>query len=120
MHLHKFAATGLAFAGLSLGLAHTAETANANPLLPATNLEFNVFSGTFTPPKDFFTHAQPTGWAIGAAAQIENLIYVGQQGSEGYFGPGPGNIYGVYGTFSNTVPPGTNFYQADGNPEFES
>ena len=34
----------------------------------------------------------------------------------------PGNIYAVYTNpgFSVTVPPGTNFYQADGNPQFES
>ena len=34
----------------------------------------------------------------------------------------PGNVYAVYTNpgFSATVPPGTNFYQADGNPEFES
>ncbi len=116
MLLSKPAITGLSAIGLVLGLAYSAEA----DVLPVTNLAFNVFSGTFTPPKDFFTHAQPTGWSIGAAAQIDNLIYVGQQGSEGFFGPGPGNIYGVYGTFSNTVPAGTNFYQADGNPQFES
>ncbi len=104
--------------GLVLGTAYSAKA----DVLPVTNLEFNQFDGTFTPPKDFFTNAQPTNWSIGAAAQIDNLIYVGQQGSEGYFGPGPGNIYGVYTNpgFSNTVPPGTNFYQADGNPQFES
>ena len=118
MTLCKSATIGLSAIALSLGLAYSAKAA----VLPVTNLEFNVFSGTFTPPKDFFTHANPTGWSIGAAAQIDNLIYVGQQGSEGFTGPGPGNIYGVYTTpgFSVTVPAGTNFYQADGNPQFES
>ncbi len=71
-------------------------------------------------PKNFFTTVQPTGWSIGAAAENANLIYVGQQGSEGYSNQSNGNIYGVYGTFSNTVPAGTNFYQADGNPQYES
>lgn len=113
----KSAAIGVSVIALSLGLAYSAQ---ADTVLPVTNLGFNTFSGTFTPPKDFFTHAQPTGWSIGAAAENDNLIYVGNQGSEGYFGPGPGNIYGVYGTFSDTVPAGTNFYQADGNPQYES
>jgi PEP-CTERM motif len=119
MLLRKSAAIGLAAIGLSAGLAYSTQA----DVLPVTNLTFNVFSGTFTPPKDFFTHAAPTGWSIGAAAQIDNLIYVGQQGSEGFTGPGPGNIYGVYDTtpgFSVTVPAGTNFFQADGNPQFES
>jgi hypothetical protein len=106
-----------AFTG-SLLLAFSAQA----DLLPVTNLGFNVFSGTFTTPKDLFTHAQPTGWSIGPAAISEDLIYVGQQGSESFFGPGPANIYGVYANpgFSVTVPPGTNFFQADGNPDFES
>jgi hypothetical protein len=80
MLLRKSAVIGLAAIGLSAGLAHSAKA----DVLPVTNLDFNVFSGTFTPPKDFFTHANPTGWSIGAAAQIDNLIYVGQQGSEGF------------------------------------
>jgi hypothetical protein len=115
----KGAALGVSAIALALGMA---ASANAD-VLPVTNLEFNQFDGTFTTPKDFFTHAQPTNWSIGAAAAIDNLIYVGQQGSEGFTGPGPGNIYGVYDNnpgFSNTVPAGTNFYQADGNPQFES
>ena len=51
-----------------------------------------------------------------------SLIYVGQQGSEELYWHGAGNIYPVYTNpgFSNTVPAGTNFYQADGNPEFEN
>jgi hypothetical protein len=119
MKLRKSALIGVSAIALSLGLAYSAKA----DVLPVTNLQFNTFSGTFTPPKDFFTHAAPTNWSIGPAAISDNLIYVGQQGSEGFTGPGPGNIYGVYDTnpgFSNTVPPGTNFYQADGNPEFES
>jgi hypothetical protein len=113
----KTAVVALTAIGLSLGLACSAE---ADAILPVTNLGFNSFTGTFTPPKDFFTHAMPTSWSIGSVAENSNLIYVGQQGSEGYTGPGPGNIYGVYGTFSDTVPAGTNFYQADGNPQYES
>ncbi|HXC91454.1 MAG TPA: PEP-CTERM sorting domain-containing protein [Stellaceae bacterium] len=117
MLLRKSAAIALTGVGLSLGLAGAAEAA---AVLPVTNLQFNTFSGTFTPPKDFFTHADPTGWSIGSVAENANLIYVGQQGSEGYSNQSNGNIYGVYGTFSDTVPAGTNFYQADGNPQYES
>ncbi len=49
------------------------------------------------------------------------MTYVGQQGSEGYTGTG-GNIYPVYTNpgFSVTVPAGTNFFQADGNPQYEN
>ena len=115
MLLHKSTAIGLAAVALSLGLAYTADPAKAD-VLPVTNLGFNVFSGTFTPPKTLFTTAAPTGWSIGAAAQISNLIGVGNQGSEG----SSQGVYAVYGTFSDTVPAGTNFFQADGNPQFES
>jgi PEP-CTERM motif len=117
MTFHKPTAVALTAIGLALGLACSAEAA---AVLPVTNLQFNTFSGTFSPPKDFFTNADPTGWSIGAAAENANLIYVGQQGSEGYSSTNTGNIYGVYGTFSDTVPAGTNFYQADGNPQYES
>jgi len=113
------ATIGLSAVGLSLGLAYSAK---ANPMLPVTNIAFNQLTNPLTQAKDFFTLVQPTGWSIGAAAQIDNLIYVGQQGSEGFSDQSHGNIYGVYTTpgFSVTVPAGTNFYQADGNPQFES
>jgi hypothetical protein len=103
-----------ALAGLSL-LAYSSQA----DILPVSNIAFNVLTNPLTLQKDFFTAVAPTGWSVGAGG---NLIYVGQQGSEGFFGPGPGNIYGVYTNpgFSVTVPPGTNFYQADGNPGFES
>ena len=121
MLLRKSAVIGLAAIGLSAGLAYSAKA----DVLPVTNLEFNAFDpgSSFIPPKDLFTQVKPTGWSIGAAAQIDNLIYVGQQGSEGLSGNRPGaNIYPVYTNpgFSITVPAGTNFYQADGNPQFES
>jgi hypothetical protein len=114
MKLRKSAAIGVSAIALSLGLACSAE---ADTMLPVTDLQFNTFSGTFTAPKDSFTTAAPTGWSIGPAAENENLIFVGNQGSEGSSANG---TYGVYGTFSNTVPAGTNFYQADGNPQYES
>jgi hypothetical protein len=105
-----------ALAGLSL-LAYSAQ---ANLVLPVTNLGFNVINGSFITPKDFFTQVQPAGWSIGQS--LGNLIYVGHQGTEGFNNQGHGNIYDVYTNpgFSVTVPPGTNFYQADGNPAFQS
>jgi PEP-CTERM motif-containing protein len=118
MLLSKPAITALSAIGLVLGLAYSAEA----DVLPVTNLQFNNLTNPLTQQKDFFTVVQPVGWSIGAAAQIDNLIYVGQQGSESFSDQSHGNIYGVYSNpgFSNTVPPGTNFYQADGNPQFES
>jgi hypothetical protein len=87
-------------------------------VLPVTNLDFNQFSGTFSAPKTLFTTAAPTGWSIGSVAQNNNLIGVGNQGSEtssaGVYAVAPGT------GFSVTVPTGTNFYQADGNPQYES
>jgi len=120
MSLRKSLTLGASAIAVSLGLAASAQ---ASTVLPVTNLTFNAFSGTFNgKPKNFFTQVMPTGWSIGAAAQIDNLIYVGNQGSETYSSSNTGNIYGVYSNpgFSNTVPLGTNFYQADGNPQFES
>ena len=114
-----------------IGLAAIGFVSRASPIRPRrTCCRLQTLSSmcstaehVSSPPKDLFTHVQPTGWSIGAAAQIDNLIYVGQQGSEGLSGPRPGaNIYPVYTNpgFSITVPAGTNFYQADGNPQFES
>ncbi len=119
MPFFKSAALGLTAVGLSLGLAASAQA----DVLPVQNLAFNQFTGTFGgKPKNFFTTVNPNDWSIGAPAQQSNLIYVGTQGSEGYSSSDTGNIYGVYTNpgFSNTVPAGTNFYQADGNPEYES
>jgi len=113
----------LKFASVLAGMSLVAYSAQAD-ILPVTNIEFNQLTNTFRPAnsqKDFFTYVAPTGWSIGAAAQIDGLIYVGQQGSEGFTGGIP-NVYAVYTNpgFSVTVPAGTNFYQADGNPQFES
>jgi PEP-CTERM motif len=118
MKLLKSTAIGVSAIALSLGLAYSAKA----DVLPVTNLTFSMLGNPLTQPKDFFTTVQPTNWSIGPAAEQSNLIYVGQQGSESYENQSVGNIYGVYSNpgFSNTVPPGTNFYQADGNPEFES
>jgi len=114
---HKPAAIGLTAIGLAILIAGGAR---ADVLLPVTNLQFNVLGSPFTQAKDFFSTVNPVGWSTGTAGASGTLTYVGQQGSEGYSGS-PGNIYAVYTTpgFSVTVPAGTNFFQADGNPMFE-
>ncbi|HVZ06946.1 PEP-CTERM sorting domain-containing protein [Rhodopila sp.] len=100
--------------GLALGMAGTSKA----DVLPVQNLQF--VGNPMTQAKEFFSTVAPTGWSTGAAGAGGSLTYVGQQGSEGYTGTG-GNIYPVYTNpgFSVTVPAGTNFFQADGNPEFE-
>jgi hypothetical protein len=115
--------------GLAVGLSLCAYSAGA-AVLPVTNLQFNVFNAgsSFTTapiytPKDYFTDVKPTDWSVGTAGAGGSLTYVGQQGSEGVTGPRPGSdVYPVYTNpgFSVTVPAGTNFYQADGNPQFEN
>ncbi len=119
MSLRKSLTLGVSVVALSVGLAYSA---HASTVLPVTNLTFNMLTSPLGQPKNFFTTVNPIGWSIGAAAQIDNLIYVGQQGSESYENQTHGNIYGVYSNpgFSNTVPAGTNFFQADGNPQYES
>jgi hypothetical protein len=110
----RTAAVALAAIGLSLGAV---DAGRAGTVLPVTNLTFNQFSGTFTGPKTQFNNAAPTGWSTGGASN-QSLIGVGNQGSEtsssGVYAVAPGT------GFSVTVPAGTNFYQADGNPQFES
>ena len=110
----KSAAVAIAAIGLSVGLAGAAKAV----VLPVTNLTFNQFSGTFNGTKNLFSDAKPTGWSIGSGSN-NNLIGVGSQGNETV---ASGGLYAVYnGTgFSNTVPAGTNFFQADGNPHYES
>ena len=93
-------------------------------VLPVTNLQFNLLTNPFNPlnsQKDFFNSVGPNGWAAGTAGANGSLTYVGKQGSEGFTG-GSGNVYPVYTNpgFSVTVPAGTNFFQADGNPTFEN
>jgi hypothetical protein len=109
----RSASVALAAVGVTLGAVGAAR---ADPVLPVTNLNFEQFSGTLTAPKTQFSDAGPTGWSTGTGS-AGNLIGVGNQGSETV----NQGVYDVYeGTgFSVTVPAGTNFYQADGNPLFE-
>jgi hypothetical protein len=128
MSLRISALTGVSAIAPSVGLAWSAQ---ADVVLPVQNLAFNEFTGTFLAPKDPFTHAVPTNWFIGTTVGItSDLIGVGEQGTEGQFLNG---IYGVYDAtttptttgpgFTNLFPgvtPAVNFFQADGNPMFES
>jgi hypothetical protein len=116
----KSATIGLTAIGLSLGLAYAAQA----DVLPVTNLQFNMLANPFNPlnsQKDFFNSVAPIGWSVGTAGADGSLTYVGKQNSEGFQG-GSGNVYSVYTNpgFSVTVPAGTNFFQADGNPDFEN
>jgi hypothetical protein len=116
----KSVSIALAAIGLSLGVAGAARA----DVLPVTNLQFNQLAHSFNPlnsQKDFFNSVAPIGWSAGTAGANGTLTYVGQQGSEGFQG-GSGNVYPVYTNpgFSVTVPAGTNFFQADGNPTFEN
>jgi len=109
----------IALGGLSI-LAFAAQA----DVLPVTNIEFNNLTNPFNAlnsQKDFFNSVAPVGWSVGTAGAGGSLTYVGMQGSEGFQG-GLGNVYPVYTNpgFSVTVPAGTNFFQADGNPEFEN
>jgi hypothetical protein len=116
--MYRPAGIGLTALGFAMLIAGAARA----DVLPVTDLQFNNLLGTpltAAQPKNFFTTSNPSGWSIGPAAQIANLTYVGQQGSEGFFSTATGNIYGVYGSYANTVPAGTNFYQADGNPQYQ-
>jgi PEP-CTERM motif len=114
----------LGMLGISaFAFALTAYGAQAD-VLPVQNLTFNQLTNPFDPAnsqKDFFNSVQPLDWSVGTAGANGTLTYVGQQGSEGFQG-GSGNVYPVYTNpgFSVTVPAGTNFFQADGNPEFEN
>jgi hypothetical protein len=121
MSLRKSALAGVSAIALSAGLAYSAQAGE----LPVQNLTFNMLTnplntmGTASQDKNFFSTVLPTNWGVSSVGQ---LIYVGAQGSEGHAFTTPGNIYKVYTNpgFTVTVPPGTNFYQADGNPAFES
>jgi hypothetical protein len=117
MQVRSSATIGLTAIALAMGLAGAARA----DVLPVTNLQFNQLTNALTQDKDFFNTVAPIGWSVGTAGAGGSLTYVGVQGSEGFTGTG-GNIYPVYTNpgFSDTVPKGTNFFQADGNPQYEN
>ena len=109
--LRKSIALGLGAFGLSI-LAHSVQA----DVLPAQNL---TFSDLTSPPaagtKTNFSSAGLADWYRGPPALSGDLVYLNSPGSAT---SGSGG-YPVYGPFANP-PPGGNFVQADGNPDYES
>jgi hypothetical protein len=113
--LQKTIAAGLAVAGLSLGVAFTADTAKANPYLPGlTNLNFLSYTGSA--PKSSFTSNDPTGWTGGGG-----LIFIATPGNSSVPSAGCGSTYLTTYGCPHTLPIGPyNEVEADANPIFES
>jgi len=105
--LRKFSATSLPAVALTLGWVCAAQ---ATPL-PVQNLTFQIFSGSA--PKNNFSVVNPANWFRGPPAGISDLVFIDAPGTA-TTGSNP-----IYGPFNNP-PPGGNFVQADGNPDFES
>lgn len=95
-------------ASTALSLSLVGYTANADPLLPVTNL---FFTDLTNPPKVSFTNAGLVGWTGGS----------GLIGVDDTAHPADSAGGGVIETYANPVGsvPG-NYVQADGNPNFES
>jgi hypothetical protein len=100
--------TGLSVFALSL----VAYGAHAT-VLPVENLTFSQFGSGGLAPKAIFTTTNVLDWTGGTG-----LISIDAPGTATQTGQG-GNSYPVYGPFANP-PPGGNFIQADGNPDFET
>ena len=111
----KIMPTWLVKSAAVVGFSFLAVAAQANPALPAYNLDFTQKTGTN--PKDYFTNVKPVGWTFGNGG---NLIFVDAPGSPGCATCADGPVYlQVYGPFPNPPVPG-NYVEADGNPDFES
>jgi PEP-CTERM motif len=109
IHANRLKVLGLSAFALSL----TAYGAQALTELPVQNLTFTEFNSPSLAPKSLFTAANPVGWTGGG-----DLVSIDAPGTATETGGG-GNSYPVYGPFANP-PPGGNFIQADGNPQYES
>ena len=97
----------------ALGLSVIGCSAMAD-VMPVQNLTFTQFGPMNYPLKTVFTDANPIGWTGGTG-----LISIDAPGTADQVGNGPNNPYAVHGPFPNP-PPGGNFIQADGNPDFET
>jgi hypothetical protein len=103
----------LGMLGLSaFALALTAYGAQAD-VMPVQNLTFNQFFPGGLAPKAIFTTTNVVGWTGG-----NGLISIDAPGTATSVGQG-GNSYAVAGPFADP-PPGGNFIEADGNPDFET
>lgn len=91
--------------------------AQANPLLPVQNLTFSSYTGYA--PKTLFSAVKPTSWYRGTPGPQGDLVSIDAPGTATVNSQAHGNSYPVYGPFADP-PPGGNFVQADGNPDFES
>ncbi len=106
MRTRNVVVTGISAIALSV-MAYSAQATN----LPVQNLTFTQFNSPSVAPKSLFTDANPVGWTGGTG-----LIAIDAPGTAEDFTNG---AYGVWGPFANP-PPGGNFIQGDGNPNFET
>jgi PEP-CTERM motif len=106
--LLKSAAFGIAAVAM-VGVAAQAD------VLQVQNLTFNQFNpGPNATPKNNFSAVNPAFWYRGQPAGIADLVYIDAPGTAN------SNV-GGYPTFlPNNPPPGGNFVQADGNPDYQS
>ena len=118
MKICKHAAIGLTAIGLMLGLTYSAK---ADVVLPVTNLQFNMLTNPLTQQKDFFNTVMPIGWSVGTAGAGGSLDLCRSARLRGLYWHGRQYLPCLYEPrFSVTVPAGTNFFQADGNPQYEN
>ena len=110
--LLKSLAIGVSAAAMTL-VAYSAAEAD---YLPVQNLTFSTYSGAN--PKDYFSTVNPSGWYRGTPGVNGDLVFIDAPGTATTTGGGP-NSYAVYGPFADP-PPGGNFVQADGNPNYFS
>ena len=110
-NLKKMVVLGVSAAALSI-----VATAASADVLPVQNLTFTTFSGPA--PKNNFSLVNPANWYRGAPAGQSDLVCIDAPGTATVDVP-LNNCYDVYGPFNNP-PPGGNFVQADGNPDFFS
>jgi hypothetical protein len=92
-----------------------AVTAQAD-VLQVQNLTFDDFSnpGSHVSPKNNFSAVNPAFWYRGQPAGQADLVYIDAPGTAN-------SSSGGYPTYlPNNPPPGGNFVQADGNPDFQS
>jgi hypothetical protein len=94
-----------------------AYSVQANLLLPVQNLTFSDYTGFA--PKTLFSEVNPVGWYRGTPGPNGDLVSIDAPGTATQNNQTHGNAYAVYGPFADP-PPGGNFIQADGNPDFES
>src|SRR6478736_838184 len=114
MRIHTNRLKALALSVFALSLAGYGGQAAAD-VLPVQNLTFTDFGPGGLPPKTIFFFANAVGWTGPGPG---DLVAIDAPGTATVPGSG-GNSYPVWGPFADP-PPGGNFIQMDGNPEFEN